>query len=278
MVTLTPIGIIQGRLTPSPDGRLQFFPKDNWREEFALASKLGFAAIEPILESEDWEKNPLIDDGFLQEMRKLPADNRVLVVSVCADIFMDYPLHRIGNPKEKAFACEVLRKLIDNCQRIGVKTIVMPVLERSEIKDEQEKEELCKTLQPFLNRLMDADIAIAFESSMPAAELADFVDSFRHSKIGVNYDIGNAVFYGFDIVKEIRLLGKRIFDVHVKDRKVGGSSVLLGTGDADFRGAFRALFDVGYRNPLIMQAARDEGDHVIENAERNIDFVKHILK
>src|SRR3989344_4831089 len=134
----SPIGIIQGRLTPSPDGRLQFFPKDNWRNEFAFAFRIGFDALEPIIEAEDLAANPLMDDGLLAEMRQLVEQNNISVVSVCADVFMDYPLHRVGNLKEKTFACQVLRKLIDNCQRIGVKTIVMPVLERSEIKDEQE--------------------------------------------------------------------------------------------------------------------------------------------
>ena len=42
-------GIIQGRLTQSPPGCLQWFPQQEWRSEFAKASELGISFIELIL-------------------------------------------------------------------------------------------------------------------------------------------------------------------------------------------------------------------------------------
>ena len=40
-------GIVQGRLTQSPPGCLQWFPQDNWKDEFRIASE--FVASTPKL-------------------------------------------------------------------------------------------------------------------------------------------------------------------------------------------------------------------------------------
>ena len=48
------IGLMQGRLVPQVNGRIQAFPKDHWREEFMLAQQHEFASIEFIFEADDY--------------------------------------------------------------------------------------------------------------------------------------------------------------------------------------------------------------------------------
>ena len=43
---MVPVGIMQGRLVPPVDGRIQAFPAENWKDEFELASDAGLACIE----------------------------------------------------------------------------------------------------------------------------------------------------------------------------------------------------------------------------------------
>jgi hexulose-6-phosphate isomerase len=79
---------------------------------------------------------------------------------------------------------------------------------------------------------------------------------------GVNYDIGNSASLGFNPKEEIQAYGPRILNVHVKDRRMGGTTVPLGTGNADFPTVFRALRRAGYRGDFILQTARaEDGDH-----------------
>ena len=47
------IGIMQGRLSPPIDGRIQAFPINDWESEFEKASKIGFDCIEWIFDMED---------------------------------------------------------------------------------------------------------------------------------------------------------------------------------------------------------------------------------
>ena len=53
-----------------------------------------------------------------------------------------------------------------------------------------------------------------------------------------------------------------MFNVHIKDRLRGGTTVPLGTGNADFGRIFAALARTGYRGNYILQTARaTDGDH-----------------
>jgi hexulose-6-phosphate isomerase len=44
--------------------------------------------------------------------------------------------------------------------------------------------------------------------------------------------------------------------VHVKDRIIGGTTVPLGTGSADFEAVFNELGRISYRGNFILQTAR----------------------
>ena len=52
---LPSIGIMQGRLVPPVKGRIQAFPSERWRDEFALAQQAGLQAIEWIYDLDDAE-------------------------------------------------------------------------------------------------------------------------------------------------------------------------------------------------------------------------------
>ncbi len=138
MVKKWPVGIIQGRLTRSSDGRIQFFPKDNWKNEFPLASKIGFDCLEPIVEADDYRSNPFLTEDGVKELIRLSELHDVKIFSVCADFMMDYRFHRT-TVRERTLAAEILNRLIVGCERIGVRTILIPVLERSAILNDSEK-------------------------------------------------------------------------------------------------------------------------------------------
>jgi hexulose-6-phosphate isomerase len=88
------------------------------------------------------------------------------------------------------------------------------------------------------------------------------MERFDPSVFGVNYDIGNSAALGFDPQEELLCYGERILNVHVKDRLLGGATVPLGTGNADFEKVFASLGALGYRGNYIMQTARaNEGLH-----------------
>ena len=78
-------------------------------------------------------------------------------------------------------------------------------------------------------------------------------------------------------MKELTILSPWLGSVHVKDRLLGGGTVPLGTGAADFPACFRLFRQSSYRGPFILQAARQEGMSETELVIRNRRFVEHLV-
>lgn len=80
-------------------------------------------------------------------------------------------------------------------------------------------------------------------------EMRDFIDSFGSKAVGAYFDVGNVLLTGYPD-QWIRILGKRIARVHVKDFKksVGTAEgfVDLLEGDVDFEAVKAALAEIGY--------------------------------
>lgn len=266
-----PIGIMQGRLSPSEEGRFQFFPA-RWQDEFRLARELGFDGIEWLFDWVGWKTNPMYAHEHSEDITAVSKATHISVDSVCSDYYMKYGF--TGN--DAPGSIDVLLRLIDRAEKENYSTILVPFLEERAIKNEKEKKEIVKNFEPALERISGTSIQIGFETEMPAEELIDFIERFENSQIGAYYDLGNSTSYGVDCIREIRLLGKHIKGVHLKDRKKGATaSMLLGTGDVDFEGCFRALKDIGYEGPFILQAWR--GENYIDDARVQLQLVKNIL-
>ena len=80
-------------------------------------------------------------------------------------------------------------------------------------------------------------------------EMRDFIDSFGSDMVGAYFDVGNVLLTGYPD-QWIKILGKRIKRVHIKDFKLSVGTVdgfvdLL-EGDVDFEAVKKALAEVGY--------------------------------
>lgn len=265
------IGIMQGRLLPPIDGRLQAFPGRTWVEEFRLAMEYGLDAIELIFDLDGIEENPLNSDSGLRRIGELAGTFDIKVRSVCADYFMTRRFHRVTG-SERNESMEVLEQLTRRCQQIGVRHIVIPLVDQAEIRTDDELAQITGSLLGVLERTDGCDVDYALEVSLPADKIGGFLADVRHPRLKVNYDTGNSTALGYDLVSEIEQLHPWIVNVHVKDRKVAGESRLLGEGDTDFDGAFGVLANTGYGGLLILQTQR--GSDEMTTVKRHLRFVR----
>jgi hexulose-6-phosphate isomerase len=106
-------------------------------------------------------------------------------------------------------------------------------------------------------------------------DFQELLEGIDLDHVQANYDIGNSSSLGFDPKEELEAYGLKILNVHVKDRKLGGTTVPLGTGNANIDYVLQKLKEIGYSGGLTMQAARGEND--IETAKEQIKYVKTIL-
>jgi hexulose-6-phosphate isomerase len=95
-------------------------------------------------------------------------------------------------------------------------------------------------------------------------DMRDFVDQFSGQAIGVHFDAGNVMQYGYP-QDWILALGSRIRRVHFKDYKLAargsqGSFVRLGEGDVQWEAVMAALRQVGYSGFVSAETALDFSD------------------
>ena len=82
-------GIVQGRLTQSPPGCLQWFPQDVWQNEFSLASEIGIDYIELIAEVQHNNNNPIWTDEGISQIKKLVENNNLTLHALCNDYIIE---------------------------------------------------------------------------------------------------------------------------------------------------------------------------------------------
>jgi hexulose-6-phosphate isomerase len=257
-------------------GCIQSFPVDTWREEFPRAREAGLDCIEWIYETGTDTVNPLRTDEGVAEIRRLAKASGVAVWSICADYYMVERLVASDGTAQPEVV-EHLRWLMERAGALGAHYIVLPFVDSSSLRSPQEIEGLQSVLRSVIPTAERAGVKLHLETDLQPADLVAVLRSTNHPLVRANYDIGNSASLGYDPVEELTFLGPWLGSVHVKDRLLGGGTVPLGTGAADFATCFRLIHTAGFRGPFILQTAREEGLSEIELAVRNRLFAEEQL-
>lgn len=269
---MTRIGIMQGRLLPPVNNAIQAFPEHGWQKEFSLAAEIGLDCIEFIFDGTEYTYHPLMTKNGLHEIQQLIRDTGVRVRSVCADYFMPYPLHR-GTSDQLATRVTILQDLILNCSTLDIGNIIVPCVDNSRLQNETEKQEFKFRLGKCLAIAEDCGINIALETDLGPESFAGLVQDIDHDCLKINYDTGNSASLGYDPAAEFASYGKRITDVHIKDRVLGGTTVPLGEGAVNFSLVFSLLDRMNYKGIFILQTARKEPGQERETIKGYLDFI-----
>lgn len=266
------VGVMQGRLLPKYQGRYQAHPVGYWQQEFGIAAKLGFSNIEFILDYNDADKNPLLSAEGRAEINRYISNTGVSVRSICADYFMEAPLHS-GDTVAGQSSMMVMQNLLAISPEIGVTCIVLPCVDQSAVKTEDEKQKLISALQKLAPQAEKAGVTIALEMDLNPADFKALMAELP-ACISVNYDTGNSAALGYDIAAEFEAYGSRISDIHIKDRALGGGSVPLGSGNTNFQAVVREIRKINFHGILVMQAYRD--DEGVEILKSQLETIKKI--
>lgn len=115
-----------------------------------------------------------------------------------------------------------------------------------------------------------------------AAELLQFLNDLAVKNVFVNFDPANMILYGAgDPIEAVRVLGRHIRHVHVKDAVMSqrpgiqwGEEVPFGTGQVKPEAFLSALAAAGYRGPLAIE--REAGETRMEDVRFAIKTLQSI--
>ena len=264
---------MQGRLSPRIDGKIQAYPAKTWQKEFEIAKEIGYSAIEWIVEK-PLEINALMSKSGMREIKEIMLKTGVRVDYVCADIFMQQPLVRMSE-KIKEENKKILEQILIHSKEISAIGVEIPFVDASSIKTESEIEELILVTEDAFKLAGEIGMNVSLETDLNAKEFKKLLEKIDLDHVKANYDIGNSASLGYEPFEELENYGHKILNVHVKDRKLGGTTVPLGTGNADIKGVFEKLNEIGYEGGITMQAAR--GEHDVTVATEQLTYTLEML-
>jgi sugar phosphate isomerase/epimerase len=265
---------MQGRLLPKYKGKFQAHPFGYWQDEFPVASKFGLDCIEFIFDYDRFEENPLMTTRGQSEIKEIAQSTGVEVRSICADFFMDCPMH-IKEKSQAAFSLEILRRLMEACSKLGIKDIVIPCVDQSSIYEEERTNRFLAAIKSVIPLSETLKVRLCLETDLPPDRFLRLLKELDSDFVSVNYDTGNSVSLGYDFKKELAAYGNSITDLHIKDRTFGGHSVFLGEGGMNFEEFFSYFSKIDFKGVMILQAYRD--DEGLEIFTRQLEFLKEIL-
>ena len=167
-----------------------------------------------------------------------------------------------------------LKKIIDSCKKLGIKFIVIPLVDNGSINNNNDRRNLINSCNKIIKFLHNSQLKLIFESNFPPKKLKNFINKFDQNYFGINYDVGNSAALNYDIDDEFRCYGKYISNIHIKDRVKNGKTIRLGQGNANFLKFFKNLKKIRYKETLILQTARSKNNQHMSEIKINLNYLR----
>jgi len=258
----------EGKEGPKKALQLGMLPKDlPDAEKFKLAKDCGFEGI---------EGSPMADLDAARKLGEAAKAAGVPIHSICYGGW--------GAPMSSADP-DVIKKgqgeievALRSVKALGGSTVLLvPAVVNEEVSYDAAYERSQKNIRPLLPLAEELGIVIAVENVwnnflLSPLEFARYVDEFESPWLQAYFDTGNVVVYGWP-EQWIRILGKRIVKIHLKDfKREGRKWTNLRDGDVNWPEVRRALEEIGYTGYMTTELAGGDEAYLRDLSSR-IDLI-----
>lgn len=265
------LGVMQGRLLPKVNHRIQAFPGEEWPVEFEKANSIGIKNLEWTFDHEKLYENPMLDFKSLYHIGSLVNKFDVKITTATCDNLMQAPIHKTG--PNGVTSIDNLIKFIEKLRNSPIKIIIWPLVDEGSINTKSELHSFLKMIKIIIPVLEELNLKIAFETDFIPEDNKSFLTNLPPEYFGLNLDIGNSACYGNSITIECKLNFDRILNVHIKDRVRNGPTVPLGKGDVNWAEVREVLEP--YEKLMILQCARIPKKNEVETIKGYISFLQN---
>jgi sugar phosphate isomerase/epimerase len=164
---------------------------------------------------------------------------------------------------------------IDACHALGSKVILLAFFGSGDLRgDKAGTDEVVRRLKAAAPQAERRGVILAIESWLSAEDHVDIIQRVGSPAVQVYYDVCNSTDRGYDILKEIRWLGKQklICEFHAKE-----NGALLGQGNVNFKAVRQAMDDIGYSGWIQIEGAVPKGGSVKDSYPTNLAFLRGIF-
>jgi sugar phosphate isomerase/epimerase len=235
-------------------------------EAIPFAARLGFQGVQ-------------VSFGRKLVNGKLPADNpdtiarykalskqyRIPIDGTCVD-----RLHDNGLKSDK-LAPKWVSDAIRLTRNLDTRVLLLPFFGKWAMKTQAEMDYVGDALRELAPEAEKANVILGLEDTISAKDNVGIMARSRSKNVLVYYDVGNSTKNGFDVVSEIRWLGKdRICQFHLKD-----NPNLLGEGKIDFKAILRAIHDIGFNGYANLETDVPQSN-LAAGLRRNLKYIQEL--
>ncbi|GAA3405817.1 sugar phosphate isomerase/epimerase family protein [Paenibacillus hodogayensis] len=227
---------------------------------FAISQKAGYDAVELNLYPAGAPAGFTVDTtpAEADAIAKLAGEHGLQLRSLSTGLLWKHPLSSPdAEVREQGGA--IVRKQLELAERIGADSVlVVPGSVGPHSSYDVCYENSSRELEKLIPVAERRGVKIGIENVwnkflLSPLEMKRYVDDLNSPNLGVYFDVGNILLYGFP-EQWIRILGSRIVKVHVKDFKTAAGNhsgfVPLMAGDVNWPEVVAALREIGYADTL----------------------------
>jgi L-ribulose-5-phosphate 3-epimerase len=232
---------------------------------FEIAKEIGLEGIQVNLSSAG--NNLRLRDKKLQQIYlEESARTKIKIASLAIGELNGVPYK--SDPRTEEWVSDS----IDVAKNFGVTVVLLAFFEKGDLRnDEAGKKEVVRRLKKVASKAEKMGITLGIESYLSAEELTDIIQQVGSKSIKVYYDFRNSADAGYDVIKEIKFLGKEaICELHIKE-----NGLLLGEGTLDWKRIATTLNELGYYGDRWMQIewANPKDGNVVQSYKKNVKFL-----
>jgi len=211
----------------------------------AIAKRLGLDGVQVDLGGPK-DGMPVLRPEVQRIYLETAAKEQVEIGSLAIGSLNDVPY------KSDPLAEKWVSESIDACKALGVKVVLLAFFAKGDLlNDPQGVAAVVERLKRVAPKAEKENVTLGFESWLSAEQHMDILSRVGSPAVKVYYDVANSHKQGYDIYREIRMLGKNICEFHAKDY-----DGLYGKGSIDFKRVRLAMDDIGYRGWLHMEGTK----------------------
>jgi L-ribulose-5-phosphate 3-epimerase len=237
-------------------------------EAVPLAAKLGFDGVQVSFGRKLVDdKLPVDNPATIARYLALSAQHKIPLAGTCVD-----RLHDNGLKSDK-LAVRWVQDSIRLTSALKTRVLLLPFFGNWAMKTKEEMDYTADALRDLGPEAEKADVILGLEDTISAEDNVRIMERSRSKAVLVYYDVGNSTNNGFDVVKEIRWLGKdRICQIHLKD-----NPNYMGEGKIQFPAVAQAIREIGFAGYAVLETDTHRESTVEADMKKNLGYIRGVL-
>jgi L-ribulose-5-phosphate 3-epimerase len=237
---------------------------------FEIAKQIGLDGIQVNMGSvkNDLQvRLPAVQQAYLEASKK----SKIKIASLAIGELNNVPYK--SDPRTEAWVSDS----IDVAKALSVNVILLAFFNKNDLRnDDAGKAEVIQRLKKVAPKAERLGITLGIESYLSAEEHLEIIERVGSKSIKVYYDFRNSADAGYDVIKEIKLLGREtICELHIKE-----NGKLLGDGSLDWHKIGETLASMDYKGDgwMHIEWALPPETNVVSGYQHNLQYLKNSFR